>query len=78
MPLIKSGSEAAKASILKAMFNLGPDDITAPRIVHAAAVKDIGHGDMAAGRRVLKAFIALTRKKRMKQLNLKRSHAATQ
>ena len=49
-------------AVLHEMFNYGT---LTPRLIHPAVLKHLGHGDTKAGRRVIQAFIRLTRKQHM-------------
>lgn len=51
-------------AVLHEMFNYGT---LTPRLIHPAVLKHLGHGDTKAGRRVIQAFIRLTRKQHIEQ-----------
>jgi len=48
------GDLKAGAAVAAGMFSIAPGDD--PQIVQAGVVRDIGHGDIKAGRRVLERF----------------------
>jgi hypothetical protein len=54
------GDPRAGGAVAHGMFGVEPDGD--PTIIDADVVRDIGHGSLAAGRRVLKKFIAKVRR----------------
>jgi hypothetical protein len=53
------GDLKAGAAVAAGMFSVEPGDD--PTIIRPDVVRDVGHGDMKAGRRVLEKFIARVR-----------------
>jgi hypothetical protein len=55
-----NGDPQAGGAVVHGMFGIEPDGD--PSVIHADVVRDIGHGDIKAGRRVLEKFIAMLRR----------------
>jgi hypothetical protein len=54
------GDVKAGAAVAAGMFSVEPGDD--PTIIHPDVVRDLGHGSVAAGRRVLERFVAMLRR----------------
>jgi hypothetical protein len=58
---IGQGDAEAGEAVLRDLFAAGPY-VANPNVIAPEVVKDIGHGSIPAGHRVLRKFIALARK----------------
>jgi hypothetical protein len=59
---LSEGDPQTGGRVAAHMFGVEPDT-DSPDVVHADVVRDIGHGDIKAGRRVLEKFIARVRRR---------------
>jgi hypothetical protein len=55
------GDLKAGGALVAGMFGVEPDS-DSPDVVHADVIRDIGHGSVNAGRRVLEKFVARVRR----------------
>jgi hypothetical protein len=56
-----AGDPRAAGAILHGMFRLAPFTDGDPRVIDPDVVKNIGHGDLAKGRKVLQRFVRMLR-----------------
>jgi hypothetical protein len=56
------GDLKAGGAVVAGMFGVEPDSDFPVDVVHADVVRDVGHGSLAAGRRVLEKFVARVRR----------------
>jgi hypothetical protein len=55
------GDPQAGGAVVAGMFGVEPDSDFPVDVIHADVVRDIGHGSLAAGRRVLERFVQRVR-----------------
>jgi len=59
---LDDGDPKAAGAVLHGMFGLAPFTDGDPRVIDGDLVKHIGHGSLAAGRRVLDRFVSMVRR----------------